>query len=251
MWFLVGAALLFGPLLAYVTHSRGAQDQPSVKVEEVVDEVDAIDDDKHSGRPVARASIDSDLTLTIRPDRPLTPGPPAADPYRWNCACQPLVGNVPGLSPLLSIWNFLYSTSGKGTREPLTLGMALRALGLTIADFPSDPRAFIGNQAILKMFLQLNAVLNVSGRSSYFFKPEGVGRTVGVTATQAIDGMVSGVLSRFAFVTAKECMRRREEHTRKYRNCFFLSYRLSNIALTTGRATLRSSTIPDLMCYSV
>eukprot|EP00118_Oscarella_pearsei_P026374 m.309819 g.309819 ORF g.309819 m.309819 type:complete len:373 (+) comp48071_c0_seq1:59-1177(+) len=115
------------------------------------------------------------------------------DQRRWFCMCRPQYKKSCGISSLVSCWNYLYSTLGVGELKPISQEEALTVLGFEppFNDIRFGP--FTGNVALMKWFRQLNEAYGCHGKAFYFYKPHGAGRTIGLSADDALGRLKSGL----------------------------------------------------------
>lgn len=115
------------------------------------------------------------------------------DLKRWYCMSRPQYKTSCGISSLVSCWNYLFSSLGHGSLNPITQEEALRILGFQppFEDIRFGP--FTGNVTLLKWFRQLNEHFKVKGRCFYFYKPHGRNRTLGVTPEDALARLKQGL----------------------------------------------------------
>ncbi|XP_006815844.1 basic immunoglobulin-like variable motif-containing protein, partial [Saccoglossus kowalevskii] len=115
------------------------------------------------------------------------------DLRRWFCISRPQYNKSCGISSLVSCWNYLYTTMGVGSMEPITQEEALAVLGFKppFGEIRFGP--FTGNSTLMRWFKQLNDFYNVRGRTYYLYKPHGKGRTMGRTSEEALRLLKSGL----------------------------------------------------------
>ncbi|XP_077988201.1 basic immunoglobulin-like variable motif-containing protein [Glandiceps talaboti] len=115
------------------------------------------------------------------------------DLRRWFCISRPQYSKSCGLSSLVSCWNYLFSSLGVGSLQPITQEEALTVLGFNppFGEIRFGP--FTGNATLMRWFKQLNDYYNVRGRSYYLYKPHGKGRTMGRTSDEALRLVRSGL----------------------------------------------------------
>lgn len=105
---------------------------------------------------------------------------------RWNCISRPQYKYSCGISSVVSCWNYLYSTLGYGTLSPLTQEEALEILGFeepSIDNIRFGP--FTGNATLMRWFQELNNHFGLFGKASFFYKPVGADKTIGITGKSA------------------------------------------------------------------
>ncbi|XP_070538148.1 basic immunoglobulin-like variable motif-containing protein [Ptychodera flava] len=115
------------------------------------------------------------------------------DVRRWFCISRPQYSKSCGISSLVSCWNYLYSTIGVGSLQPITQEEALTVLGFKppFGEIRFGP--FTGNATLMRWFTQLNEFYKVRGRSYYLYKPHGKGRTMGRTSEEALRLLKAGL----------------------------------------------------------
>ena len=107
------------------------------------------------------------------------------DQQRWFCIMRPQYKRSCGVSSLTSVWNALYSRVGYGQLPPVSQEEVMTIIGFAppFEDIRWGP--FTGNVSLMRWFHKINKAKGVTGKSFYFWKPHGHGRTMGVTDEQA------------------------------------------------------------------
>lgn len=98
------------------------------------------------------------------------------DYKRWYCMSRPQYPSSSGISTLVSCWNYLYSTLGHGSIDPLNQEIALTILGYQPPFSTMDFEAITNNYNLIKWFEKLNDHFEVSGRGGLMYKPQGKNR---------------------------------------------------------------------------
>jgi len=75
-----------------------------------------------------------------------------------------------GISSLTSCWNYLYSTLGVGTHQPISTEEALEVLGFKPPYSNFDFGTFTGNDTLVQWFNLLNKYYKVKGHASILWK---------------------------------------------------------------------------------
>ena len=119
------------------------------------------------------------------------------DPARWFCVARPQYQNSCGMHAVVSCWNYLYSTLGHGTVEPITPEMALEIVGF-IAPFDTKQyQYYTFNETLMSWFHILNKALGVKGKAHICFKLLPSGATHEVSESdQALEMIKSGLRSK-------------------------------------------------------
>ncbi|XP_046568891.1 LOW QUALITY PROTEIN: basic immunoglobulin-like variable motif-containing protein [Haliotis rubra] len=115
------------------------------------------------------------------------------DMKRWCCISRPQYKTSCGASSLVSCWNYLFSTLGQGSLNPITQEEALVILGFQPPFSEIGFGPFTGNITLLRWFRQLNDHFKVKGRAYYMYKPNGKNRTSGVTSDDALQNLKTGL----------------------------------------------------------
>ncbi|XP_067948062.1 basic immunoglobulin-like variable motif-containing protein [Watersipora subatra] len=115
------------------------------------------------------------------------------DLQRWYCISRPQYKTSCGISSVVSCWNFLFSTLGRGSLKPITQEEALTILGFK-PDF-SETRfgPFTGNTTLMRWFHNINEYYGVVGRTYFLYKPNGRNKTMGVGADKALSRLKEGL----------------------------------------------------------
>lgn len=115
------------------------------------------------------------------------------NPKRWYCLSRPQYSKSCGISSLVSCWNYLFSTLGEGTLQPISQEYALELLGINPPYKDLDFGKFTGNETLINWFWKLNKIHNVRGRGKIVYKLHGSNVTHGVTAEEALSLLKSGL----------------------------------------------------------
>lgn len=115
------------------------------------------------------------------------------DLQRWFCISRPQYSKSCGISSLVSCWNYLFSTIGRGSLPPVTQEDALLYLGFQPPFGEIQFGRFTGNVTLMRWFKQLNERYNVSGQAYYFYKPHGHGKTSGMNPSLALEKFKEGL----------------------------------------------------------
>ncbi|KAL3846383.1 hypothetical protein ACJMK2_017447 [Sinanodonta woodiana] len=115
------------------------------------------------------------------------------DLKRWYCLSRPQYKTSCGVSSLVSCWNYLFSTLGHGSLNPITQEEALSILGFhpPFSEIRFGP--FTGNITLMRWFRQLNDHFHVHGRCFFLYKPHGKNKTNGVTAIETLGSIRKGL----------------------------------------------------------
>lgn len=62
-----------------------------------------------------------DPAIGLAPNKDEISARKVLDMRRWMCQVRPQYHYACGISSLVSVWNFLYSTLGAGTQDPITV----------------------------------------------------------------------------------------------------------------------------------
>ena len=105
---------------------------------------------------------------------------------------------------LCAMYNYFFSTIGHGSKPPLHLKRVRQLLGLPLTLVPSTPAAaslhsFRGNLALFQLFSLLLEQTGDCGSAAFFWKADGVGRTIGLTPSVAHQSL-SNVHEHLVFV---------------------------------------------------
>ncbi|XP_063057708.1 basic immunoglobulin-like variable motif-containing protein isoform X2 [Engraulis encrasicolus] len=115
------------------------------------------------------------------------------DLRRWYCISRPQYKTSCGISSLVSIWNFLYSTLGAGSLPPISQEEALHILGFQPPFEEIKFGPFTGNATLMRWFRQINDNFRVRGCSYILYKPHGKHKTAGETAEGALQKLTAGL----------------------------------------------------------
>ncbi|KAK5907707.1 hypothetical protein CesoFtcFv8_005526 [Champsocephalus esox] len=115
------------------------------------------------------------------------------DLRRWYCISRPQYKTSCGISSLISVWNFLYSTLGAGSLPPLSQEEALHILGFQPPFEEIKFGPFTGNATLMRWFRQINDHFRVRGCSYILYKPYGKHKTAGETAEGALMKLTQGL----------------------------------------------------------
>ncbi|XP_063746872.1 basic immunoglobulin-like variable motif-containing protein isoform X1 [Eleginops maclovinus] len=115
------------------------------------------------------------------------------DLRRWYCISRPQYKTSCGISSLISVWNFLYSTLGAGSLPPLSQEEALHILGFQPPFEEIKFGPFTGNATLMRWFRQINDNFRVRGCSYILYKPYGKHKTAGETAEGALLKLTQGL----------------------------------------------------------
>lgn len=116
------------------------------------------------------------------------------DLRRWHCMSRPQYKKSCGISSVVSVWNYLFSTLGTGTLPPITQEEALEFLGFKqpFGEIRFGP--FTGNATLMRWFRRLNDHYGVKGRAYYLYKPKGRLQTRFMTDESAIENLKAGLV---------------------------------------------------------
>ena len=78
------------------------------------------------------------------------------DIRRWFCLARPQYKASCGISSLVSCWNYLFSTLGVGSKQPITTEEALATLGIEAPYQDINFGSFTGNGTLRDWFVKLN-----------------------------------------------------------------------------------------------
>lgn len=98
-----------------------------------------------------------------------------------------------GISSLVSCWNFLYSTLGAGTKQPISTEEALEVLGFKPPYNGVSFGSFTGNDTLILWFSLLNRYYGVTGQARISFKLHGKGKMVGIDSETALKDIQTGL----------------------------------------------------------
>lgn len=119
------------------------------------------------------------------------------DIRRWYCLSRPQYSRTCGISSVVSVWNYLFSTLGTGTLPPISQEAAIISLGLAKENGPHfndiDFGAFSGNLSLITWFKNLCRLHKVSGRAYYLWKQSGKNSTPGVDREVALQKLEAGL----------------------------------------------------------
>ncbi|XP_042562544.1 basic immunoglobulin-like variable motif-containing protein isoform X2 [Clupea harengus] len=115
------------------------------------------------------------------------------DLRRWYCISRPQYKTSCGISSLVSVWNFLYSTLGAGSLPPISQEEALHILGYQPPFEEIKFGPFTGNATLMRWFRQINDNFRVRGCSYILYKPHGKHKTAGETAEGALLKLTAGL----------------------------------------------------------
>ncbi|KAL9965927.1 hypothetical protein ACROYT_G029794 [Oculina patagonica] len=153
------------------------------------------DDTKH--RTAASNKQDlykgSSLTSMETVTQEMMAGRKVLDLRRWYCMSRPQYKHSCGISSLVSCWNFLFSSLGAGSKQPLTQEEALSILGFKppFAEIRFGP--FTGNATLMRWFRQLCEYFGVHGEAYFLYKPKGKSRTIGLSGEEALRQLKKGL----------------------------------------------------------
>ncbi|GIQ84489.1 hypothetical protein KIPB_005986 [Kipferlia bialata] len=99
------------------------------------------------------------------------------DVRRWFCMSRPQYKASCGISSLVSVWNYLFSTLGQGTLPVLSQERALTILGFKAPFNAIRFGPFTGNATLQRWFKLLNQAHGVKGSCGYLYKVHGKNRT--------------------------------------------------------------------------
>ena len=100
------------------------------------------------------------------------------------CMCRQYKASC-GISSLCSVWNSLYSILGHGTLPPISQEEMMSVLGFKPPFDAIRWGPFTGNTTLFRWFHAINRHFGVSGKASYLYKVNGLGRTCGLDSTAA------------------------------------------------------------------
>ena len=100
-----------------------------------------------------------------------------------------------GISSLVSCWNFLYSSLGVGTKQPISTEEALELLGFQPPYNSVSFGDFTGNDTLIQWFGLLNKKFGVRGEASIVYKMHGNSITHNVDEYKALDNLMEGLQS--------------------------------------------------------
>lgn len=115
------------------------------------------------------------------------------DLRRWYCMSRPQYKKSCGISSVVSCWNFLFSSLGAGSLQPLTQEVALDILGFKppFGEIRFGP--FTGNATLMRWFKQLCNHFRVDGDAYILYKPKGKSRTIGLSGEEALRQLKKGL----------------------------------------------------------
>eukprot|EP00759_Apiculatamorpha_spiralis_P015658 PhF_6_TR22280/c0_g1_i2/m.31515 len=114
---------------------------------------------------------------------------------RWYCMVRPQYPTSCGISSLVSVWNYLYSTYGNGTLPPISQEEAMSVIGMSPPFEKVRWGPFTGNTTLMRWFHMLNKKYGCTGKAFYFYKPHGHGRTLGLDPSHALHNLKLGLQS--------------------------------------------------------
>lgn len=120
----------------------------------------------------------------------------ALDYKRWYCMSRPQYPSSSGISALVSCWNYLYSTLGHGSIDPLNQEIALTILGYQPPFSTMDFEAITSNYNLIKWFEKLNDHFEVAGRGGLMYKPNGRNQT-DIDADHALQLLKKGIKNEY------------------------------------------------------
>ncbi|XP_060934337.1 basic immunoglobulin-like variable motif-containing protein isoform X1 [Limanda limanda] len=171
-------------------------------------EIDTADFDAVLMRNIRTSNVKKCSTKKMkssdRPSRNLQDIPPHAsteeikqrkvlDLRRWYCISRPQYKTSCGISSLVSVWNFLYSTLGAGSLPPISQEEALHILGFQPPFDEIKFGPFTGNATLMRWFRQINENFRMRGCSYILYKPHGKHKTAGETAEGALMKLTQGL----------------------------------------------------------
>ncbi|XP_076817517.1 basic immunoglobulin-like variable motif-containing protein [Clavelina lepadiformis] len=117
------------------------------------------------------------------------------DLRRWYCMSRPQYKKSCGITSLVSVWNYLFSTLGTGNLNPITQEEALHILGFKppFGEIRFGP--FTGNATLMRWFRRLNEFFSVYGKAHYLYKPKGRLQTKKMTDDGALTSLQIGLKS--------------------------------------------------------
>lgn len=94
---------------------------------------------------------------------------------------------------MVSCWNFLFSSLGAGSLQPLSQEDALNILGFKppFGEIRFGP--FTGNATLMRWFKQLCNHFGVDGDTYILYKPKGKSRTIGLSGEEALRQLKKGL----------------------------------------------------------
>ena len=117
------------------------------------------------------------------------------DQRRWFCMARPQYPKSCGISSLVSCWNYLYTTLGVGSKQPISTEEALEVLGFQPPYQNVSFGSFTGNDTLIQWFGLLNRKYGVKGESSIVYKKHGMKITHNTDKYQAHDLLLDGLRS--------------------------------------------------------
>ncbi|CAD8150905.1 unnamed protein product [Paramecium octaurelia] len=121
------------------------------------------------------------------------------DVRRWYSLSRPQYKKSCGISSVVTCWNYLFSTLGVGTLNPLSQEEVIVSLGLSTEVGPHfndvEFGSFSGNMSLISWFKNLCRLQKVQGRAYFLWKNEGDFSTPGVDRDVALSKLTSGLKS--------------------------------------------------------
>ena len=115
------------------------------------------------------------------------------DQRRWFCMARPQFPKSCGISSLVSCWNFLYSSLGAGSRQPISTEEALEVLGFKPPYNGVSFGSFTGNDTLILWFNLLNKFFGTQGQARISFKLHGKSTTHGIDSETALKELKEGL----------------------------------------------------------
>ena len=117
------------------------------------------------------------------------------DQRRWHCMARPQYPSSCGISSLTSCWNYLFSTLGTGSLNPISTEEALEILGFKHPYKDVKFGSFTGNDTLIQWFGLLNRYYKVQGEARICFKLHGNSVTHGTDQEKALAELKEGLRS--------------------------------------------------------
>ncbi|CAK73367.1 unnamed protein product (macronuclear) [Paramecium tetraurelia] len=119
------------------------------------------------------------------------------DVRRWYSLSRPQYKKSCGISSVVTCWNYLFSTLGVGTLNPLSQEEVIVSLGPEVGPHFNEVEfgSFSGNMSLISWFKNLCRLQKVQGRAYFLWKNEGDFSTPGVDRDVALSKLTSGLKS--------------------------------------------------------
>lgn len=117
------------------------------------------------------------------------------DIRRWFCMGRAQYPKSCGISSLVSCWNYLFSTLGAGSKQPISTEEALEFIGFKPPYNNIGFGSFTGNDTLIQWFGLLNRKYGVRGEASIMFKLHGKSITHETDQYKALEKLKDGLRS--------------------------------------------------------